>query len=321
MPKNDFTRRRFVRTATLTALAAAAGSSTRESGAAESGNGKERIIDIHQHVNFHGRYNDVLMKHQDTMGVSKTVLLPAGSQVSSGATHLGKSNGLAARVFGTEASARLAAEHPDRFVYFCNEVPDLPEAKNELEKWLRRDARGIGEQKFGLDCDSKEMQLVYEIAREFDVPVLLHFQHGKYNTAFERLPAMLKKYPAVNFIGHAQTWWGNIDKNHKQEEMYPKAKVTPGGLTDRYLSDYPNMFGDLSAGSGRNALTRDEEHAAAFLDRHQDKLCLGTDCADTEGQGEKCSGSDTISIVRRLVPDGAVRGKIYAGNAERIIRF
>ena len=103
--------------------------------------------------------------------------------------------------------------------------------------------------------------------------------------------------------------------------MYPKTKVTPGGLTDRYLADYPNIFGDLSAGSGQNSLTRDEEHAAGFLERHQDKLCLGTDCADSEGQGAKCSGAGTIGIVRRLVPDAAVRAKIFAGNAQRIIRF
>jgi hypothetical protein len=32
--------------------------------------------------------------------------------------------------------------------------------------------------------------------------------------------------------------------------MYPKTPVTPGGITDRLLSDYPNMFGDMSAGSG-----------------------------------------------------------------------
>ena len=37
-----------------------------------------------------------------------------------------------------------------------------------------------------------------------------------------------------------------------------------GSSTDRYLSDYPNMYGDLSAGSGLNALKRDEEHAREF---------------------------------------------------------
>ena len=52
---------------------------------------------------------------------------------------------------------------------------------------------------------------------------------------------MLEKFPTVRFIGHAQTWWGNIDRSHDQAVMYPKTKVSPGGITDRLLSDYPNL--------------------------------------------------------------------------------
>jgi hypothetical protein len=41
--------------------------------------------------------------------------------------------------------------------------------------------------------------------------------------------------------------------------MYPKGPVTPCGITDRLPSDYPNMYGDLSAGS-ENSMLR-EHHA------------------------------------------------------------
>ncbi|MEM1441870.1 MAG: amidohydrolase family protein, partial [Verrucomicrobiota bacterium] len=104
-------------------------------------------------------------------------------------------------------------------------------------------------------------------------------------------------------------------------EMYPKTRVKQGGLTDRYLADYPNMFGDLSAGSGRNSIERDEEHAVAFLDRHQDKLLLGTDCSDSVGKGKECSGWRQIENIRRLVPEAAVRKKILSENAKRIIQL
>jgi predicted TIM-barrel fold metal-dependent hydrolase len=124
----------------------------------------------------------------------------------------------------------------------------------------------------------------------------------------------------VNFIGHAQTWWGNIDKNHKQEVLYPTGKVTAGGISDRYLSDYPNMYGDLSAGSGRNSLARDEEHAAAFLMRHQDKLLFGSDCSDPVAGSEKCIGVPTLGIVRRLVTDKRALRKILHDNAKKIMR-
>src|SRR5438132_559531 len=40
----------------------------------------EPIIDIHQHTTYSGRSDDDLVAHQQTMGVTKTVLLPAGSK-------------------------------------------------------------------------------------------------------------------------------------------------------------------------------------------------------------------------------------------------
>ena len=41
----------------------------------------------------------------------------------------------------------------------------------------------IAEQKFGVECDSPEMQRIYALARERSVPVLMHWQFGTYNTA------------------------------------------------------------------------------------------------------------------------------------------
>ena len=132
---------------------------------------------------------------------------------------------------------------------------------------------------------------------------------------------MLEKHPRVSFIGHAQTWWGNIDRNHDQTVMYPKTKVTPGGITDRLLSDYPNMYGDLSANSGLNALLRDEEHARQFLARHQEKLMYGSDCDDRAGAGAACSGAQCLAAIRRLAPGDDVVSKILRGNAMRVLRI
>ena len=282
---------------------------------------KEVLIDVHQHINYSGRTNDDLIKHQETLGIAKSVLLPAGSVTLGATTHEGRSNGLAARIFGTAAAAKLAVKHPDKFVYFANEVPDLPGATKSIENWLKKGACGIGEQKFNIAIDSPEMMRIYELAREFKVPVLLHIEHDSYNHGFDRFHKVLEKFPTVNFIGHAQTWWGNIDKKHEQAVMYPKTKVSKGGLTDRLLSDYSNVFGDLSAGSGLNSMTRDLEHAADFLHRHQDKLMLGTDCNDSVGHGSECSGAEAIKTVRALVPDASVRSKVFAENAKKVIKL
>ena len=283
----------------LAALAASAAAKT-----------SEPIIDIHQHTNYANRSDDDLIAHQRKMGVTKTVLLPAGSRY-----------GLAANCAGNDSVVAVTRRLPKEYVYFANELPDIPEARQVLEKYLKTGAIGIGEQKFPVDCDSKAMDLVADIATEFRVPVLMHFQFKAYNFGIENMHKLLDRHPKVNFIGHAQTWWGNIDKNHDQSVMYPKTKVTPGGITDRLLSDYHNMYGDLSAGSGLNALQRDEDHAREFLKRHQDKLMYGSDCDDRMGEGPKCSGSQQIANIRRLVTDAKIRRKIFSGNAARLIKI
>jgi predicted TIM-barrel fold metal-dependent hydrolase len=271
--------------------------------------GAEPVIDIHQHTNYSGRTDDQVLEHQRTMGITTTILLPAGRKY-----------GLAAGAGGNESVVAFARAHKG-YLFFANELPDIPETRSEIEKYLKMGAIGIGEQKFHVDCDSKPMQLVFDIARHYRVPVLMHFQHNTYNMGIERFHTMLEKYPQVNFIGHAQTFWANIDKNCRQEDMYPKGPVTPGGITDRLLSDYPNMFGDLSAGSGLNAMTRDEEHARDFLKRHQNKLLYGSDCSDRVGHGKECSGSQQLATVRRLAPDAAAVRKMFYENTKKLMKI
>jgi len=180
----------------------------------------------------------------------------------------------------------FAERIPASTSFFATKLPDIPETKKVIEKFLKAGAIGIGEQKFHVDCDSGACKLIASIAAHHAVPVLMHFQHDTYNLHIERFHRLIEKFPRVNFIGHAQTWWGNIDKNHEQAVMYPKGPVNPGGITDRLLTDYPNVYGDLSAGSGLNALLRDEDHARDFLKRHQDKLLYGSDCSDHDGTGQ-----------------------------------
>lgn len=303
MPK--LARREFLGSAGLAALTACAADEAPPEGDADPA---PAVIDFHQHTNYRERADGELVAHQREMGVDLTVLLPAGSRF-----------GLDAGAGGNASVAALADRLPGEFVFFANELPDLPETQRVLEEWLERGAKGIGEQKFPVECDSEAMQLVYSIARDFDVPVLLHFQHDRYNTGIERFHTMLERFPTVNFIGHAQTWWGNIDLRHQQEAMYPDTPVTPGGITDRLLSDYPNMYGDLSAGSGLNSMLRDEDHAKGFLDRHQDRLLWASDCNDSLGAGSGCIGARGLEAVARLAPDEAAARKILSANAARLL--
>jgi predicted TIM-barrel fold metal-dependent hydrolase len=302
---NHCSRREFL-IASVGALAGAALPALAES----SGAVIEPVIDIHQHTNYAGRTDEELIRHQQVMGVTKTVLLPAG-----------RFYGLDALCGTNDTVLNLAHKRRGEFVFFANEVADIEEAPAVIRKYLRRGAIGIGEQKFRVQCDGRWFERIAKVAEEFGVPVLMHFQHGVYNPGIENFHKTLERFPKVNFIGHAQTWWGNVDAKLDQPDLYPKTKVTPGGITDRLLRDYPNMFGDHSAGSGLNFFTRDPEHAAAFIERHQNKLMFGSDCDDRVGSGPNCQGAQILVWIRKLAPNKAAERKILYENARKLLKL
>lgn len=317
-PRSSCTRREFVAGSLALLL-----SSTLLRGNENEKTGKvaEPIIDIHQHTPYSGRTAAEMIAHQRVMGITHTILLPAGSTVDRPSTLQGKANGLQAGVGSNEDALEIVRQHPGKYFFMANEVPDLPNAREVIEKYLKLGAIGIGEQKFGVESDSKPIFLIAEIAREYNVPVLLHFQEGSYNRGLPAFRRVLEKFPDVNFIGHAQSFWGSIDAKNDPAVLYPKGPVTPGGVTDQLLTDYPNMYADQSAGSGLNALLRDEEHARWFLEKHQDKILYGSDCSDPSGLAPECQGANTIEAIRRLAPSPKVERKILYGNANRLFKL
>lgn len=318
IPRKSCSRRKFIADTSCLII----GATLKVKGAEMPEAKKEPIIDIHQHIHYHGRTDEQMLFHQREMGIATSILLPAGRPVNSASTHNGISNGLQAEAGENAECYLFAQKHLKEFLFGANNVPDLPDAIPEIEKYLKLGAVVIGELKFGVECDSAEMQKIYQLAQAYNVPVLMHWQYQMYNYGFERFYKMLEKYPRVNFIGHAQTWQANIDKEHKdQSVLYPKGAISKGGLTETYLSNYPNMFGDLSAGSGLNALTRDEAFTGNFLNRYQDKLLFGSDCADSIGKGKACDGSQIIEAVRKLAPTKKVERKLLYENAKKLFRL
>ena len=333
----SLSRRRFLRTGTAALLGAAGCAAGHAARPAEppAAPDAERVIDIHQHCNYGGKRNAQgepltpgrtdaeLLAHQRTMGITQTILLPAGTPVKRPSTHDGVSNCLLDTCAGVDACRALAAAHPGEYYYAANEVPDLPGAAERIEAQLKAGAVAIAEQKFGVDCDAPEMQTLYRLAAAYQVPILMHWQFGRFNAGFDRFPAMLGRHPKTLFIGHAQTLWAHVGTEYQDDarNLYPKGAVTPGGWTDRYLRDYPNFYADLSAGSGLNALTRDPDFTRAFLTRHQDKLIYGSDCSDRAGAGAACSGAQTLQQIRTLAGTPEIRRKLLAGNARRVFRI
>jgi len=263
------------------------------------------VIDIHAHLRQDVAGN---IAHMEGAGVSKAVLL--------------------ANVSAAERARDAVKQYPNRFVRFASIDVRDGEAAELLTREIRAGALGFGEIKSQVEAAGPEMQRLYAIAAELSVPITIHFQEvtqpgspGTYNTGLKTFDAMLRKFPKTKFIGHADAFWANVSADYAEDTSYPKGPIKPGGVTDRFLSEYPNLFADMSANSGNNFLNRDPEFAAAFLVRHQDKLMFGSDCSCPDGRGTvRCIARETLTALRRLAPAEVCR-KIAWDNAHRIIKI
>ena len=144
---------------------------------------------------------------------------------------------------------------------------------------------------------------------------------------------MLKEHRDTTFIGHADVFWANVSAGDHNEAAYPTGRIVRGGITDKLLGDYPNLYGDLSANSGNNMLSRDPEFTADFLRRHQNKLMFGSDCACSDGHGGgvsqgnnpaaarmvgKCVARETLTVLKRTASPEVFR-KIVWSNAHTLL--
>ena len=94
---------------------------------------------------------------------------------------------------------------------------------------------------------------------------------------FMGLEKMLTKYPSQIFIAHGPHFWNNISTNVKTRNRYSKGKIKKFGVIDKLLGKYPNLYCDISGGSGINALSRDLNASEVFLNKHHKKILFGTD--------------------------------------------
>jgi predicted TIM-barrel fold metal-dependent hydrolase len=271
------------------------------------------ILDLHQHTRYNGRPDDRLLAHQQAHNVTTTVLLAGEGWMRS-------------IVGGNRDCAAFEALHKQGYVRFTSSDPAESRTRDVLRGNIQRGALGVGEMKYLVAVDSPEMHRVYKLAEELAVPVLIHFEFEMYNTGIERFAAVLKQYPKVSFIGHAQTWWGNVSADLDPLEMYPKGPVKRGGLTDKLLAEYPNLYGDLSAGSGLNAITRDPDFGHDFVTRHWRKLVWGSDCDCHDGRGGGvrlgyCIAERSLATLREYVTDRAKLRRIVWENGAQLLKL
>ncbi len=268
-------RRQFLQCCSVATLAALAPRVWASQAAA-----KVRYVDVHTHIGTYTNNNKALsvpelLSWMDEHNIEKAFVLPLVSPEST--TYLQT----------PEVALKATEAHRDRLIPFCALDPRAiivggQQGLNDIVKrYVDQGAKGFGEHKVGLDFDDPLMLRVYEAVEAAGIPILFHMDNirGKDSPGLPRLEAALKTFPKLNFIGHGPGFWASIAGELKQADLggYPTGKVPPGGALDRLMENYPNLFCDLSAGSGSNAISRDLEFGREFLIRRQDRILFGTD--------------------------------------------
>ena len=247
------------------------------------------IIDIHAHcyrkpfLQMPGKEPwptpETLLPRYDKMGVDKAVIqLLIGPEF-----YLPTNN---------EDTLEIVAAHPDRFIPFCNIHPrafgNSPFTKLELvlEQYKAAGCKGVGEVICNMHFFDPFMQNFFRAVESVGLPMTIHVGHREGNIygiidepGLPELEETLARYPKLNILGHSQTFWAEIAalETVQCRAGYPKGKVLQEGALPKIMRRHPNLYGDLSAGSGANALMRDPDYAEQFLAEFQDRLCFGID--------------------------------------------
>ncbi len=300
--------------------AAAAMPAFAQSGSQDAPHWSAPVIDMHFHMRPDPAMN---IAHQVGAGVTAANLLIRS---------------------GTEDEVKaLQAQRPAMFpCYMVDYDVTKPDAEQVLTAAVKGGACGIGELIYHVAAYGPEMRRIYDLCAELDVPVLIHFQEvgqaaagGTYNAGIKRFAPVIGQYHKTKFILHADAFWANVSADYDDKDPYPTGPVVPGGVSDRILSDFENVQGDLASNSANNFLSRDAGFTRDFLERHQDRLHFGSDCNCDDGKGGgaaqnsaavaprirgKCVARETLALLKSSTAPQVLR-KLGWTNAHRLVKL
>ncbi len=290
-----------------------------------------KLVDSHQHVLWHHRNGQGLIDDLDKHEIDYAWLLswlpdPGNAQARSLIL-----NPMNVRLDGTQDGITLRdivetkGKWPDRFVVGYCPNPRWPEAPDMLRAaYHMHGARVCAEWKFHLPFDDPRCLEVFKVAGELKMPVVLHLdipyiknQEGKleyfegwFGGTIDNLERAMQACPETIFIGHAPGFWREISADAADcPDMYPNGPVAMTGRLYGLFEKYPNLYADLSAGSGMTALKRDPKHAIGFIHKFADRLLFGRDYY----------GGDLMEFLQTLDLDEGIKKKIFQDNAESLV--
>ena len=226
----------------------------------------------------------------------------------------------------------ICAQYPGRFIPFCNIDPrflsNSPYAPlGDMAKYYRDlGCKGVGEVTANLRILDPLVQNLFKGVEESGLPLTFHLSpyighdYGLVDDAgLPGLELSLQRFPNLKFFGHSQTFWAEIGPIKSREERfgYPKGPIEEEGAIVRLMRKYPNLYGDLSAGSGFNAVSRDRKFGIQFMTEFQDRLMFGTDiCQPTMPtlrplanylKELRASGEISETVFQKIARENAIR--------------
>ena len=261
-----------------------------------------------------------LIERYDAIDVERAVVLPG---VSPECGYVPQSN---------EEILELADHSGGRFIPFCNvdpramsHSPDAP-LDRLLGHYRDRGCKGVGEVIANLPFSDPMVRNLFKHTEAIGLPLTFHVAHqlggcyGLYDDpGLGQLERSLRDFPDLIFLGHSQAFWAEMAplRDPADRAGYPNYAVESEGAVPRLMREHANLYGDLSAGSGNNALARDLDYAATFVDEFQDRLLFGTDiCAPN-------TPTPLVGTLKTLRSSGAISEdvfeKVARGNAIRLL--
>jgi predicted TIM-barrel fold metal-dependent hydrolase len=229
---------------------------------------------------------------------------------------------------------RAAAARPDRLIPFGNVDPRWGGNSADtdfgwlLEKYVDLGCVGMGEVSANIPFDDPRVVNLFRQCGERELPVTIESTGpgpGHYGFIDEvgspHLERLLQQVPDTIVIGHGPGFWAEIgaDVTSDSKSQYPRGPVAQEGSLARLFRTYSNLFADLSAMSGHNALTRDPDYGTRFLLEFQDRLMFGTDTCFAEPDARLPILDNLRSLMSQGKLDSDAFEKLTHRNARRVL--
>jgi uncharacterized protein len=217
----------------------------------------------------------------------------------------------------TEEVIAARDQFPDRLIAFMCIDPRYPNLEALFDVFIEKyGCKGFGEHVPGLPFNHELNKVIYGKCDEHSVPIDIEI--GGVCTDEPGLPGLeecLREFPNCIFVGHGPGFWANISGEYA--DGYPPGPVKPGGAIDRLMADYENLYADISAGSGWNAISRDPDFYDGFIERNWRRLMYGSDIMFASHEIPQVEWMRR----KRAELDVEVFSAIAEGNARRILKL